>query len=98
MTFRTTRMQLAIYLIAAEKLKLITCVQYSPTGSVEFVFDDPKRKGRLDEFEFDRGAAVSATALFASHKYVRQMMTKAALKAEYVANLNTQQAQTNQTT
>jgi hypothetical protein len=77
-------MQLAIYLIAAEKLKLITCIQTNPSGSIEFIFDDPKRKGSFDEFDFNRGAQVSAMALFVSHKYVRQMMTKAADK--YTAN------------
>jgi hypothetical protein len=85
MIFRTTRMQLAIYLIAAERLKLITCIQANPTGSIEFIFDDPKGKGCFDEFDFNRGAQVSAMALFVSHKYVRQMMTKAADK--YAANL-----------
>lgn len=84
MTFRTTRMQLAIYLIAAEKLKLITCVQTNPSCSIEFIFDDPKGKGCFDEFDFNRGAQVSAVALFVSHKYVRQQMTKAADK--YAAN------------
>jgi hypothetical protein len=77
-------MQLAIYLIAAERLKLITCIQTGPSGSIEFIFDDPKNKGCFDEFDFNRGAQVSAMALFVSHKYVRQMMTKAADR--YAAN------------
>lgn len=74
--FTTERMQLAIYLHAAERLRLIECVQTRP-GTVEFVFDDPQQQGMEYEFEFNKGAAVSALALFASQKYIRQLMGKA---------------------
>jgi hypothetical protein len=74
--FTTERMQLAIYLHAAERLRLIECVQTRP-GTIEFVFDDPQQRGMDYEFEFNKGAAISALALFASQKYLRQMMGRA---------------------
>lgn len=86
MTFKTTSIQLASYLIAAEKLALITSVK-NQAGMVEFFFDDPKRKGGYDEFDFNRGAAVSAMALFTAHRLVRQLLKKAAEKAAYVSGL-----------
>jgi hypothetical protein len=44
---------------------------------MEFVFDNPQQEGMGYEFEFNKGAAVSALALFASQKYIRQMMGRA---------------------
>jgi hypothetical protein len=76
MTFKTERMQLAIYLNAAERLRLLECAQTRP-GTIEFIFDDPDDRGSEYEFEFNKGIAVSALALFASQKYIRQMMSKA---------------------
>jgi hypothetical protein len=75
-TFTTERMQLAIYLHATDRLRLIECVQARP-GTIEFVFDDPDQHGMEYEFEFNKGAAVSALAIFASQKYIRQMMARA---------------------
>lgn len=76
MIFTTERLQLAIYLHANDRLRLINCIQTRP-GTIEFSFDDPEDKGSGYEFEFNKGATVSALALFASQKYLRQLMTRA---------------------
>jgi hypothetical protein len=68
-------MQLAIYLNASERLRLIECAQTRP-GTIEFVFDDPQQRGIEYEFDFNKGAALSALTLFASQKYIRQMMAR----------------------
>ena len=72
--FLTERLQLAIYLHATGKPRFIGC-ENNGMGKVRFVFEDPDRNGDKLELEFDRGAAVPATAIFASQKYLRRMMT-----------------------
>jgi hypothetical protein len=74
-TFKTERLPLAIYLHASQSLKLIGCEQSRP-GKMRFVFDDPANRGSEYEFQFDRGSTVSATAIFASQKYLRRLMTQ----------------------
>ena len=72
--FLTERLQLAVFLHATGRLRLLSC-EISKTGRIQFVFDDPEHIGEQAELEFDRGANVSATNLFASQKYLRRKMT-----------------------
>jgi len=72
--FLTERLQLAVFLHATGRLRLLT-FESSEAGRVMFVFEDPDRNGEQAELEFDRGANVSATNLFASQKYLRRKMT-----------------------
>jgi hypothetical protein len=75
-SFQTERLQLAIYLHASERLPFRQCA-LGVNGKVRFAFDDPKRIGEQLELEFDRGASVSASALFASQKFLRRKMSEA---------------------
>lgn len=45
-------------------------------GKVMFVFSDDHGQGPQAELEFDRGAKVAATDLFASQKFLRRKMTE----------------------
>jgi len=71
--FRTERLPLAIYLHATGRLRFLGC-EPNGDGRVRFVFDDPDGEGAQAEFEFDRGAQVCASALFASQKFLRRAM------------------------
>ena len=73
--FLTERLQLAIYLHATGAPLFLGC-ENNGTGKVRFVFEDPDRNGDLAELEFDRGAAVAATAIFASQRFLRRKMTE----------------------
>jgi hypothetical protein len=75
-TFSTERLQLAIFLHATGRLRFLRC-ELSGNGKVRFVFADPEQMGAQVELEFDRGAPVSATALFASQKFLRRQMSDA---------------------
>jgi hypothetical protein len=75
-TFSTERLQLAIYLHASERLPFLGC-EAGQSGKIRFVFDDLGNLGPKVELEFDRGAEVPATALFASQKYLRRRMSEA---------------------
>ena len=44
---------------------------------VQFLFDDPKHIGDGLELDFENGAKVPATSLFASQKYLRRQMSEA---------------------
>jgi hypothetical protein len=72
--FSTERLQLAIFLHATGRLRFIRC---EPTSNhkVRFLFDDPEQVGAEAELEFDRGAPVAGTALFASQKFLRRQMS-----------------------
>jgi hypothetical protein len=85
MTFLTERLPLAIYLQASGKLIFERC-EITGNGKVRFVFDDTQHLGDQIELEFDRGAAVSATALFASQKFLRRKMTEALKNGESYDN------------
>jgi hypothetical protein len=74
-TFSTERLPLAIYLHASGKLAFDRC-DPAGNGKVRFVFEDHQHLGDQLELEFERGAAVSATALFASQKFLRRKMTE----------------------
>jgi hypothetical protein len=74
-TFSTERLQLAIYLHASQRLPFLRCEAQS-SGKVRFVFDDPDNAGPQAELEFDRGAAIAASSLFASQKFLRRKMTE----------------------
>ena len=74
--FETERLQLAIFLHATGGLRFLGC-EASGNAKVRFVFDDPQQTGAQVELEFDRGAPVAATALFASQKFLRRQMTDA---------------------
>ena len=73
--FLTERLQLAVYLHATGEPHFLGC-ESNGNGKVRFVFKDPERNGDLAELEFDRGAAVPATAIFASQRFLRRKMTE----------------------
>ena len=75
MTFNTERLQLAIFLHATQGLRLSHCETVG-NGKVRFVFEDPENIGDQTELDFDRGAEVPATALFASQKFLRRKMSQ----------------------
>ena len=75
-TFKTERLPLAIYLCADGRLRFLGCERIA-INDVEFVFHDPESKGAEFEFEFDRGALIPATAIFAAQKLVRRRMSDA---------------------
>ncbi len=75
-TFSTERLQLAIFLHADARLCFLDCERIGQS-KVRFVFDDPTHKGDSLELEFENGAKVSATSLFASQKYLRRKMSEA---------------------
>jgi len=73
--FSTERLQLAIYLHASQKLAFLGCAA-GGNGKISFVFEDPDSSGPQAELEFDRGAEVAASGLFASQKYLRRKMSE----------------------
>ena len=73
--FSTERLQLAIYLHASQRLPFLRC-EPGQSGKISFVFDDPTAVGSQAELEFDRGAEVAASDLFASQKYLRRQMSE----------------------
>jgi hypothetical protein len=75
-SFSTERLQLAIYLHASQRLPFLRC-EAQDIGKIRFVFEDATQDGSDAELEFDRGTEVSATALFASQKYLRRRMSEA---------------------
>jgi hypothetical protein len=77
MKFVTERLPLAIFLHATERLMFLGCEPEKHGPKLVFAFSDPDSKGSQAELEFDRGAAVPATALFASQKFLRRKMTEA---------------------
>lgn len=74
--FRTERLQCAIFLHAEGRLQFSHC-ELAESGKVGFFFDDPDGIGDQIELEFDRGASIPATAIFASQKYLRRRMSEA---------------------
>lgn len=74
--FSTERLQLAIYLHASQQLPFLRC-EAGENGKIIFVFDDPDANGSQAELQFDRGAEVSASDIFASQKYLRRKMSEA---------------------
>ena len=73
MKFRTERLPLAIFLHATGRLRFLGC-EPNGHGRLRFVFDDPGGNGPQAELEFDSGGKVSASALFASQKFLRRAM------------------------
>jgi hypothetical protein len=74
-TFSTERLQLAIYLHASQRLLFLGC-KAGQNNKIRFVFEDPDSSGPQVELEFDRGAEVAASDLFASQKYLRRKMSE----------------------
>jgi len=74
--FMTERLPLAIYLHASGKLEFSHCASASP-DKVRFVFHDPRQIANDLELEFERGAQVPATAIFASQKFLRRKLSEA---------------------
>jgi len=74
-TFSTERLQLAIYLHASQRLPFLRC-EAQKNGKIRFHFDDSNHCGSEAELEFDRGAKVAATDLFASQKFLRRKMSE----------------------
>jgi len=74
--FTTERLQVAIFIHATNQLRFVGYKMTRP-GVLAFVFEDQEHLGNGIELEFDRGAAVPATALFASQKFLRRTMTEA---------------------
>lgn len=75
MHFKTERLPLAVYLHASQSLTLIGC---EPSGlrKIRFIFDDPDSKASSCELDFETGRPISAAAIFASQKYLRQLMIR----------------------
>jgi hypothetical protein len=74
-TFSTERLQLAIYLHASQRLPFLRC-EAQENGKIRFIFEDRSHCGSDAELEFDRGAKVAATDLFASQKFLRRKMSE----------------------
>jgi hypothetical protein len=74
--FSTERLQLAIYLHASQRLPFQRC-EAGQNNKIRFVFEDSDSSGPQAELEFDRGAEVAASDLFASQKYLRRKMSEA---------------------
>jgi len=73
--FSTERLQLAIYLHDSQRLPFHGC-EATETGKLRFVFHDPATEGSQAELDYDRGAEVAASDLFASQKYLRRAMSR----------------------
>ena len=73
--FTTERLPLAVVLHATGGLPFLGC-ESRGNGKVRFVFEDPDHIGEHAELDFDRGAAVPATAIFASQRFLRRLMTE----------------------
>jgi len=74
--FLTKRLQFAVYLHASGLLKYLRA-EPNGDGKVRFVFRDDERRGSEIEFQFDRGATVSARDLFSSQTFLRRQMSEA---------------------
>lgn len=74
--FITERLPLAIYLHADQRLKFLGCAGIG-NEKLQFEFEDPNNLGAQAELDFDRGAELSATDLFASQKFLRRTMSEA---------------------
>jgi hypothetical protein len=74
-TFRTDRLNLAIFLLATKALQLRGLDVVRP-GGCEFIFADPDDRGAELEFSFHEGALVRAVSLFAAQVTLRRMMTE----------------------
>src|SRR5579864_4892655 len=86
--FSTERLQFAIFLHASQKLEFIG-IEPSSFGRIRFLFADPEAQGAQYELEFDRGAAVPATAIFASQKFLRRQMSSSSLTSSEKRNSKT---------
>jgi hypothetical protein len=75
MEFITERLPLAIYLHATNSLKLTDC-KFVRSHKVAFVFADLDEQAATHILEFEQGKQVSATAIFASQKYLRRLMSR----------------------
>jgi hypothetical protein len=75
--FLTERLPLAVYLHASRKLVFRRCGEGPNPGRIRFAFDDPEGVGDQRELDFENGALCSATALFASLKFLRRKMSEA---------------------
>ena len=82
--FSTERLPLAIFLHASQQLPFRGC-EANESGKVRFLFQDSADNGSQAELEFDRGASVPATAIFASQKFLRRRMS-AALENRKIEN------------
>lgn len=74
-TLGTERLQFAIYVHATARLLFLGC-ELSDKGKVRFLFSDPECRGSEIELDYDRGAEVAGTALFASQKFLRRAMSE----------------------
>ena len=73
--FATERLPLAIYLHASQRMQFLGCENVR-AGKLRFVFRDLENLGAQTELDFDRGAEVAATDLFASQKFLRRKMSE----------------------
>jgi hypothetical protein len=71
--FTTKRLQLAVYLHAAGRLRYLRTepVPNNPSQA-QFVFADPQRAASRLEFNFESGDAVPAKSIFASQNFLRR--------------------------
>ena len=75
MTFRTGKLPLAVFLHATHRLKFLGC-EPAQVGRITFVFEDPEGNGAGEQLDFELGALVPASALFASQTFLRKAMTQ----------------------
>jgi hypothetical protein len=73
--FRSESLQVAGFIHAIGALKLIGVETVRP-GKLRFVFADDNEQGAELERRFYGGGTVSASALFKSQRYLRQMMSQ----------------------
>ena len=73
-TFRTDRLNLAVYLHASKRLTLTRLDEVQP-GKIEFTFNDPEERGAEHAFAFEDGAPCRAISLFASQVQLRRQMS-----------------------
>ncbi len=81
-TFSTERLPLACFLHAANKLKFLRA-EPNGSGKATFIFADPQQQGDEFELQYESGATVVATALFASQKFLRRKMSEALGERRY---------------
>ncbi len=74
--FETDKLPLAVFIHTRDALPFLGVKEGRP-GRMVFEFQDPDGQGPQLELEFQRGAEVSASALFASYKYLRSALSKA---------------------
>jgi hypothetical protein len=75
-TFETERLPLAIFLHADGRLAFLRCERVTDLH-VAFIFDDPHLCGDQIQYEFESGAALPVSKVFAAQGFLRRKMSDA---------------------